>query len=295
MKSTETILNILNLIRVKQWIKNVFVFAPLLFSFTFKNANLVFNSVLAFFTFCFIASFVYIINDIFDYKEDILHPHKKDRPIASGKISVNFAMAISILCLILASLCLNKIDMPKVTVIALVYIIINLLYSYKLKRIPLLDVAIISVGFLLRIYMGALVVQTYVSGFIFMTTLFLSLFLGFMKRKSELISSGINSRQVLNFYPNVILTKFILVSAALTIASYTLYTIAPTTIKRLGTPNLMYSALLVILGMFRYYYVLDKNFYNNDDPTENIYKDKWLQSICILYVIYLIIILSGKF
>lgn len=293
MKNTEIILDIFRLIRVKQWIKNVFVFAPLLFSFTFKDVNLLFNSVLAFFTFCFISSFVYIINDILDYKEDILHLYKKNRPIASGKISINFAMIISIFCLFFASACLYKLGIPEAVWIAFTYIIINLLYSYKLKQIPLLDVSVISMGFLLRIYMGACSVKTHVSGFIFMTTLFLSLFLGFMKRKSELISSGTNSRSVLNFYSNEVLTKFIITSAILTIVSYTLYTLAPTTINRLGTSNLVYSTILVALGIFRYYYVLDKNFYNNDDPTENIYKDKWLQSICILYMIYLIIILSG--
>ena len=187
---------IIKLIRVKQWIKNAFVLAPLLFSLNFMNVEPVIKAALAFFAFSFTASVVYVMNDILDRKKDALHPKKKNRPIASGKISVKQALFIVVGLLIADAVCLCCLPI-KTALTILIYVLINILYSFRLKHIVLVDVFIIAIGFILRVYAGAYAISVPVSSYIFMTTLFVSLFLGFTKRKMELQNSGATTRKVL--------------------------------------------------------------------------------------------------
>ncbi|MFI3173490.1 MAG: UbiA family prenyltransferase [Eubacteriales bacterium] len=192
--------DILKLIRIKQWVKNAFVLAPLLFSLKFTDLTANINAILAFFSFCFISSVVYVINDICDRKRDAIHPKKKHRPIASGIISPFVAKIIAIILCCLTCLLLYLLDSTKTSIVILLYVLINILYSWKLKHIVLIDVLIIAVGFIFRLYAGSYAIDVPVSSFIFMTTLFLSLFLGFTKRKGELLRSGLDAREVLRIH-----------------------------------------------------------------------------------------------
>ena len=167
----------------------------------------------------------------------------------------------------------------------MIYVLINILYSFKLKHVVLVDVFIIAIGFILRVYAGAYAINVPVSSYIFMTTLFLSLFLGFTKRKMELAHSGTTTRSVLENYSDNMVSQYIIISVALTIMCYALYTLEPSTIDRFATNRLIYSVIFVIYGMFRYLYILDK-YENVEDPTENVLKDKGLISICVIYVLY---------
>ena len=283
--------NILKLIRVKQWIKNAFVLAPLLFSLKFTEMGSVVQSALAFAAFCFIASAVYVMNDILDRKKDALHPKKKNRPIASGKIQPVTGGGIVCLLIVAAAVCLFILGSAKTAMTVIIYVILNILYSYKLKQMVLVDVLVIAVGFILRVYAGAYAIGVPVSSFIFMTTLFLSLFLGFTKRKAELIRSGSEGREVLEKYSKEMVNQYIVISVALTIMCYALYTLEPSTIARFSTNRLIYSVIFVIYGMFRYIYILDKDE-NVEDPTESLYRDKGLMGVCILYVLYVLAIFA---
>jgi ubiA prenyltransferase len=283
--------NILKLIRVKQWIKNAFVLAPLLFSLKFTEMGSVVQSALAFEAFCFIASAVYVMNDILDRKKDALHPKKKNRPIASGKIQPVTGGGIACLLIVAVAVCLFILGSAKTAMTIMIYVMLNILYSYKLKQMVLVDVLVIAVGFILRVYAGAYAIGVPVSSFIFMTTLFLSLFLGFTKRKAELIRSGSEGREVLEKYSKEMVNQYIVISVALTIMCYALYTLEPSTIARFSTNRLIYSVIFVIYGMFRYIYILDKDE-NVEDPTESLYRDKGLMGACILYVLYVLAIFA---
>lgn len=276
--------NIIKLIRVKQWVKNAFVLAPLLFSLKFLNMEADIQALIAFFAFSFTASIVYVVNDILDRKKDALHPVKKKRPIASGAVSVQMGGVIVAALGVLDFVCLLYLPF-KATLSIMIYVLINILYSFKLKHVVLVDVFIIAIGFILRVYAGAYAINVPVSSYIFMTTLFLSLFLGFTKRKMELAHSGTTTRAVLENYSDNMVSQYIIISVALTIMCYALYTLEPSTIDRFATNRLIYSVIFVIYGMFRYLYILDK-YENVEDPTENVLKDKGLISICVIYVLY---------
>lgn len=281
--------NYLKLIRIKQWIKNAFVLAPLLFSLQFTDMKSVVHAFEAFFAFSFAASAHYIFNDIMDKDKDAHHPQKKNRPIASGTISIFQALLVLLLLICGTIACLWSLNQIKTAVTIALYLLMNLIYSWKFKNFVLLDVFMIAFGFVLRIYAGAYAIGVSVSSFIFMTTLFLSLFLGFTKRKGELIRHGTASRVVLKEYGTEMLSAFIIATMALTIMSYAMWTLESNTLANFGTHRMVYSLVFVIYGLFRYLYVLDK-YANSEDPTENLYKDKALLLCCVAYVIYVILL-----
>ncbi len=283
--------DIVKLIRVKQWVKNAFVLAPLLFSLKFTETDSIIKAGLAFAAFCFVSSVVYVMNDILDRKKDALHPKKKNRPIASGRISPWAGGVIEVVLLALVFVCLLLLGNIKTALVIGIYVVINILYSYKLKQMVLIDVLIIAFGFILRVYAGAYAIDVPVSSFIFMATLFLSLFLGFTKRKGELMRRGSDGRAVLEQYPLKVIDQYIIISATLTIMCYALYTLEPSTIARFSTNRLIYSVIFVIYGMFRYVYILDKDE-SIEDPTDGLYKDKGLIGVCILYVLYVLAIFA---
>ena len=283
--------DILKLIRVKQWVKNAFVLAPLLFSLQFTEIDSIIKAGLAFAAFCLVSSVVYVMNDILDRKKDALHPKKKNRPIASGRISPWSGGVIAAILLALSFVSVLILGNIKTALVIGIYVAMNVLYSYKLKQLVLIDVLIIAFGFILRVYAGAYAIEVPVSSFIFMATLFLSLFLGFTKRKGELIRSGSEGRTVLEKYSLKVIDQYIIISATLTIMCYALYTLEPSTIARFSTNRLIYSVIFVIYGMFRYVYILDKDE-SIEDPTDSLYKDKGLVGVCLLYVLYVLAIFA---
>ena len=278
---------ILKLLRVKQWIKNGFVFVPLIFSMSFLSVSII-NSAIAFFAFCFASSFIYIINDIADRNADALHPKKKLRPIASGKISVPLAIMIDILCLTTSVALALYLGQWKVGAVVAGYIILNLFYSWKLKHIALIDVFCIAFGFILRVYAGAYAVGVTVSSFLFLVMLFVSLFLAFGKRKSELSK---RTRRVLSGYKKETIDKYLTLLAGAVIVSYALYTLDPNTLLKFGN-RLIYSVIFVVYGIFRYMAELDKSD-SYDDPTDNLYKDKMLIATCVILVSYIVLIAAN--
>jgi len=266
----------IRLIRPKQWIKNFFVFAPLLFSQHVFDVAYLLPAIAAFIVFSLASSAVYIINDILDVESDRSHPKKRYRPIASGEISTKQALVFLVfICLIIAG-ALFYLRLIFAIVIIL-YIFTNLLYSVRVKNIVLLDVFFISFGFMLRVLGGAAAIGVIVSSWMILTTIFISLFLAISKRRGEL-SQVINQdniekqRKVLKEYTVQFADQLNTIAAAGTIVSYALYTVSERTVATFGTEKLIYTTPFVIYGIFRYMYLMHKKN-AGESPTSIVTKD----------------------
>lgn len=250
----------LKLFRVTQWIKNTFVFVPLLFSLNLFHSAYLLKSFGAFVVFCLLASIVYIINDIADVESDKLHPIKKNRQIASGKISKVSALTAAAV-LAVAVLLLLQLFNFSFMLAAAAYLAINIFYSYRLKHVVILDVFLIAAGFMLRVMAGAYVINVETSSWLILTTMFVSLFLGVMKRRSELKfnyngEEAMITRKVLAHYSSTFTDQMATVAAAGVIVCYALYTVAQRTVGLFGTENMIYTTPFVVFGIFRYMYLV---------------------------------------
>jgi 4-hydroxybenzoate polyprenyltransferase len=261
--------NLLKLLRVKQWIKNSFVGAALIFSGKFTDMHSISSVLISLVLFCLISSSVYILNDILDVNEDKFHPQKRLRPIASGEISVRSAaimLFIILLAVFTASFTLHR---TLFSILAF-YFILNMIYCFKLKHIIIVDVMTIAAGFILRVAAGAVVIDVVVSEWLFLCTGLLSLYLGFSKRKNELIvmkSDGPNYRKILSSYGIDYLNRITLILMALIIETYILYVV-------LGTDHKMmiYTIPFVIYGTFKYEYLVN-NYYKGGIPEDAFTED----------------------
>ncbi|MCX8057351.1 MAG: decaprenyl-phosphate phosphoribosyltransferase [Ignavibacteria bacterium] len=264
---------ILQLIRVKQWIKNFFLFAPLIFSHHLFEATYVSVAIRAFFAFCFLSSVVYIINDIADLEQDKNHPVKKQRPLPSGRITKANAIIISFILFTGMILLAHEMNF-KFKFALFVYFIINILYSFKLKQIVLLDIFFIAFGFMIRIIAGAWAIDVYISSWLILTTLFLSLFLAVTKRRSELsvVENSSTTRKVLGDYSIVFADQMATISAAGTVIAYALYTVSERTREIFQTENLIFTTPFVVYGIFRYLYLVHKKNLG-ENPTQIITTD----------------------
>lgn len=250
---------IFNLLRVPQWIKNFFIFIPLIFSKHLFSMYHIKLALLGFLIFSLISSSAYIINDIIDVEQDKLHPKKKFRPIAAGQISVYKAGITASLLAVLSFILLPLTNMSfAISVIA--YFIITILYSVFIKHVVILDVFTIAAGFLLRILAGAFIISVEISSWLILTTLFISLFLAVMKRRSELVQieifNNLNTRKVLASYSPEFIDQMSTVTSAGVIICYALYTVAQRTVAVFHTENLIYTTPFVVFGIFRYMYLV---------------------------------------
>jgi decaprenyl-phosphate phosphoribosyltransferase len=265
---------ILSLIRVKHWIKNFFVFIALVFSLNLFNIDMGIKTIIAFFSFCFASSFIYIINDMKDVENDRMHPEKKKRPLVNKTIGINEAIILLVFMLI-GALSLSLLLNYYVFAIVVAYIVLNILYTWGSKHIVLLDVFFIAVGFVLRVMVGAAAIEVEVTNWLLLTSLFISLFLGFGKRRSEIVlleSKKNDHRPVLEDYSIKLLDSLITSTATLTILCYALYTIDKESIIRLGTNKLIFTVIFVVYGMYKYMHILF-NENGGGDPVEVVSKD----------------------
>jgi 4-hydroxybenzoate polyprenyltransferase len=267
------------LLRIRQWPKNLFVLAPLIFAGRmFKPENII-SALAGFFLFSLASSAAYIFNDVKDIESDRRHPIKKLRPVASGRISFNLAMQ-SFLLLSAVSLVFSAFLNPGFGVIISAYLVLNICYSVVLKKIIIIDVLVISFGFVLRIIGGAYLIWVRPSWWLIICTALLSLFLALGKRRQEALEkcqsgSGSNIR---------LLSAFIIILSLLNLAAYTMYTISPRTVAFFGTGNLIYTAPFVAFGIARYLHLLFKKD-KGDDPAEIFLKDLPLLIDVILWIV----------
>lgn len=277
---------IIKLIRIKHWIKNLFVFVPIFISGNIFDTFLLVQSLLIFLVFCFVSSSIYVFNDILDINRDKAHPIKKNRPLASGKLSISYAILIIIILMILSLSILNVLDFRGFNVI-LAYIIINIIYSLYVKHVPILDIVSISTGFVLRVNAGLAVTGLSGSFWLIGLTFSLSMLLAVGKRKGELkIKNEALSRPSLKGYTFDFLNHLQGIFTTIVMIFYILYTFFTDNFPG-NMDLLLYSSFFVIIGLCRY---LQINFSlkSIDEPTDILYKDKFLLLIVMLWIAYIL-------
>ena len=275
---------LVRLLRPRQWVKNCVIFAALLFSQTFTEPAHVIRSLAAFVLFCAVSSAVYIFNDILDLENDRSHPTKSKRPIAAGEVSIVQGAVLGV-TLALAAVCLSWWLSPGFALPVMTYLVSNILYSLWLKRVVIVDVMIISSGFVIRAVAGGVVIGVQVSEWLILCTILLSLFLGFTKRRQELAQlEGVaaNTRAILREYSVAFLDQMISIVTAATVVAYFLYTMAPETRAKLGTPYLPVTIPFVLYGIFRYLYLVHQK-HLGENPTGALYADRPLFLTVLLW------------
>jgi 4-hydroxybenzoate polyprenyltransferase len=288
-------LALLTLARPRQWIKNFFVLAPVLFARELFQAEPMLLAVRAFAAFCCASSVVYILNDITDLSSDRAHPEKRHRPLAAGVVTVAQALAAATVFLLLAAALAWGMNGLFQISLAL-YIGLNMLYSVRLKDVVLLDVFLIAAGFMLRVLGGAFAIEVHVSSWIVLCTLFISLFLGFAKRRVELAAQkGSNAgatRKVLGLYTVGFIDQLLTIAAAGTVISYALYTVAPRTVEALGTEHMIYTTVFVLYGVFRYLYLVHTTRMA-ENPAAAVMADRGILAVTLLWVLACILLIYG--
>lgn len=266
---------LIKLVRPKQWVKNSFVFAPLIFASEFLHLDSIYSTLLAAFLFCLAASAVYIVNDLKDIEKDRIHPEKsKKRPLASGQVSPQSAIILLILLYIVLISFLGII--PSVIYVIFIYLALNWAYTFKLKHEPVIEIFIVAFGFVLRVYAGAMALTVPVSHWMFITTLSISLYLASIKRRQELLQSGSQSRGVLAYYSVTLIDRFAEMSAVTAVVFYSLYVMEV-------QPKLIVTVPLVIFGLFRYWYIVE-TLKGGESPTDVIIQDKQILLTVLLWV-----------
>lgn len=266
---------LIKLVRPKQWVKNSFVFAPLIFAGEFLHPDSVYSTLLAAFLFCIAASAVYIVNDLKDIEKDRIHPEKsKKRPLASGQVSPQSAIIILILLYIVLISFWTVV--PNVIYVIFIYLALNWAYTFKLKHEPVIEIFIVAFGFVLRVYAGAMALTVPVSHWMFITTLSISLYLASIKRRQELSQSGSQSRGVLAYYSVTLIDRFAEMSAVTAVVFYSLYVMEV-------QPKLVVTVPLVIFGLFRYWYIVE-TLKGGESPTDVIIQDKQILLTVLLWV-----------
>lgn len=283
-------------LRPAQWSKNVFVLAPATFAGSLLDRGTFEASAIAFVAFCAAASAVYLFNDLRDREQDRRHPRKRLRPVASGAVGTVPAAATGVVLAVAAltaALTLNR----ETAILVGLYLLANLLYSLWLKEIVIVDVMVLASGYVIRVLVGATAVGVTVSAWLLLCTVFLSLFLGFSKRRHELVllpDDAGEQRAVLDHYSPTFLDQMMNVVTASTLLSYALYTTADETVMRFGDYGLVWTVPFVLFGIFRYLYLIHKaDNPKQRNPTELLLYDVpflvnvGLYALAVFLIVYL--------
>jgi 4-hydroxybenzoate polyprenyltransferase len=284
--------HIVRALRPQQWIKNGFVFLGMVFSGDWRDFGMLWRVLLAAMAFCLLSSAVYLFNDLLDREQDRLHPVKRLRPIAAGLVTPKLAGGL-IALLSGGGLWLGYLVSPACALILLAYLAQNLAYSKGLKRVVLLDVFIIALGFMLRILAGTWGVGIAPSNWLLLCGLLLTLFIGFGKRWAELADVADQPgsfRPVLVNYNRELLNQFTGICAGGAIVTYGLYTLDPSTVALHQTSNLIYTMPLVIYGIFRYLYLIHSGA--GGDPSKLVVKDLHIAVTVLLWLAMVVLILK---
>jgi 4-hydroxybenzoate polyprenyltransferase len=244
--------------RPNQWVKNTVIFAGVIFARHFENTGDLLRVLGAFAIFCALASAVYLFNDIRDRDTDRVHPQKKDRPIAAGRVSVSMAGGTAVVLFAIGLLAAWQLG-GQFFLAAAAYVVLSVAYSFALKHVAVLDVMIVASGFVIRAVAGAAAIPVAISPWLIVCTSLLALFLGFGKRRSEIEALGgdaTSHRAALEGYTLPLLDQLIAVTTASTVVAYALYTLAPDTHEKFGTINLIWTLPFVMYGVFRYLYLI---------------------------------------
>lgn len=261
-------------VRPRQWIKNAFVLAPLIFSGNVTDWRAVQHAFLAGALFCVGASLIYVLNDLHDLPADRLHPVKRrTRPFAAGRLTTVQGWAL--IGGLLAVLTLGSIAQPTVTLVILGYVLLNVAYTLRLKHVPVVCLFVLAAGFVLRVYAGAVAIGVPLSSWMLVTTFSLALFLVVTKRRDELAHTGPEARPVLRHYSVALLDRFGAMSAVCAVVFYSLFVMT-------NRPQLVMTIPLVLFGLFRYWLIVDQNG-RGESPTETFLGDMPLAATIIVW------------
>ncbi len=284
------------LLRVPQYVKNGFVFLPLFFAGEFTRIDLLLKDLLAFMAFCLVASSVYVFNDIRDVREDLNHPTKRHRPIASGQVTLPIACA-TLTALLVAGFALAALFLPpRVCVLLIVYVVLNGLYSVRLKHVPVIDITAIAVGFVIRLFVGSAATEVPLTVWIITMTFLLALFIGFAKRRDDILISQNQSQMVrksIDGYNLEFVNAGMVVMASVIVVSYIMYTITPQITAKFKSDKLYLTTLFVILGVLRYMqitFVAQKS----GSPTRILLGDGLLQLIIACWILMYAVIIYWR-
>ena len=284
----------IKLLRPKDWAKNLFLFIPSFFAGNIFNLKEILSLSAGFVTFCCFASSIYIINDYRDIEDDRRHPQKCKRPLAAGLVRKPIALLLCIFLFLGGALVGYLIDPGwKFLFVAGVYFFLNLAYSFGLKNISILDILILSAGFVIRVKGGAILTNTDTSSWLIIMTFLLALFMSIAKRSDDVLlklSSGSEMRKSVTGYNLDFLNTMLGLFCAIIIVAYIMYTVDPSTFSRLRAYRLYYTSLFVVAGLMRY---LQITFVHEKSasPTEILYKDRFIQATIILWVASFYVIL----
>lgn len=283
--SDKMLKDILVSMRPKQWYKNLVIFIGIIFSINLLNLNLWIDVIAAFTIFCILSGSIYILNDFLDLEKDKNHPKKKNRPLASGRLKVSHALtcAIILICIALTGAYLLNLQFFLVSV---AFFILMLVYSFFLKEIIIVDIMVISIGFVLRAMAGALAIGVYVSPWLIICAFLLALFLALGKRRHELVllkENASNHRKILGEYSTDMLDQMINISTSALIMSYSLYTFFS------GNTYIMITIPFAFYGLFRYIFLVHAR--NMGGEPEMIFKDKGMVISIVLWVIVVVFVL----
>ena len=279
--------DLIRLLRPLQWFKNAFVLAPLFFSNNLLNQELLWPTLLSFVAFCLVSSSIYCFNDIYDVEADRQHPRKCKRPIASGAVSIRTGYIVMMVCLV-ASLLLTLVTSHlylvtyHLSLIIAGYWLINVAYCMKLKQYAILDVFLISMGFVLRVLVGGLAADIFVSEWLVLMTFLLALFLAFAKRKDDyriFEQTGVMPRKSITGYNAQFIDLSVTIVATITIVCYIMYTMSDSVIERMGSRYLYLTSIWVIAGLLRHLQNM-LVYQRSGSPTKALVKDHFIQ-LCI--------------
>jgi 4-hydroxybenzoate polyprenyltransferase len=296
----------LQALRPRQWTKNLAIFVGILFARRLLEVAPLIHVLLAFVVFCLVSSFIYLLNDLLDLENDRRHPRKRNRPLASGRLPISWAMiamgcllgAAALITLAIFAVPLGGQHLPYSSLgggdflfalVVATYVVLMVLYSVRLKHVVLLDVFIIASGFLLRILAGAVVISVVISPWLYLVTILLSLFLALNKRRHELVllqGEASTHRQILKEYSLPLLDQMITITAAATVMAYSLYTFQGPT----GDHHLMITIPLVLYGLFRYLYLVYMRM-EGGSPEEVLLRDRHTLATVVLCAAIIFVVL----
>lgn len=299
----------IRLARPTQWIKNLFVFSPVIFGGRLLDPQAMSAAFVTFWVFCFVASSIYCLNDIIDAPDDRRHPVKRTRPIASGAVSLRQAYALMLLTLALSACCVAALaplygmfgscppsslrSCLSVGAVALFYVALNIAYCVKLKQYAIIDVCLVAFGFVLRLMAGGLATGITLSKWIVLMTFLLTLFMSFAKRRDDVVrmeATGEPPRKNTIHYNLTFINQAITITAAVTLVCYIMYTISPEVIAQFGNENLYLTSVFVLVGLLRYIQiaVVEKK---SGNPTKVILKDRFVQLVVAAWFVAFILII----
>lgn len=281
---------IIKLLRPEQWTKNLFIFLPLFFNGQLFNVSLLLQCIYAFFAFSFAASSIYCFNDIYDVEADRLHPKKCKRPIALGKISIKTAYGVMFFCFMVSMVILFFLAAnQRYILMALIgfYFVLNIAYCIKLKHYPIIDVIIVSIGFVLRVIVGGTATDIILSEWIVIMTFLIALFLAFAKRRDDVViynETGVSPRKNTQRYNIDFLNQVITMVSTIVIIAYIMYTISPVIIEQFQSRYVYVTSIFVLTGIIRYLQVTIVDS-RSESPTKILLKDRFIQACVVGWII----------